>query len=130
MSQSIGSLLNAHRHCPVKAPCITSRLLSSHAAAPRTSLPGRRKFCRAAIGNGQVNGTTIAAPKGSAAELEQAYLSMRTKHVTDQFPGALGVDDYLSRVEIALFELGFDGANSIGAIQGPTYKVLANPHNA
>ncbi|KAK9810578.1 hypothetical protein WJX73_001642 [Symbiochloris irregularis] len=38
---------------------------------------------------------------------------MRTKHVTDQFPNALGVDDFLSRVEIALFELGFDGANSI-----------------
>ena len=67
----------------------------------------------AAVTNGLTNGTATA-PKGTSGDLERAYLSQRAKHVTDHFPGALGVDDFLSRVEIALFDLGFSGENSIG----------------
>jgi hypothetical protein len=34
--------------------------------------------------------------------------------VSEQFPGSLGVDDFIHRLEIGLFSYGFSGENSIG----------------
>jgi hypothetical protein len=45
---------------------------------------------------------------------EQAYLTARVKRVADHFPNVMGVDDFLNRLEIALFAYGFTGENSIG----------------
>lgn len=45
---------------------------------------------------------------------EQAYLTARTRRVAQHFPTALGLDDFLNRLEIALFAYGFTGENSIG----------------
>lgn len=47
---------------------------------------------------------------------EQAYLTARTRRVAKHFPSAIGVDDFLNRLEIALFAYGFTGDNSIGAL--------------
>ena len=45
---------------------------------------------------------------------EQAYLTARTRRVAQHFPTSLGIDDFLNRLEIALFAYGFTGQNSIG----------------
>ena len=47
---------------------------------------------------------------------EQAYLTARTRRVAQHFPSALGLDDFLNRLEIALFAYGFTGENCIGAL--------------
>ena len=70
------------------------------------------------------NGAAVAAGApgvlpASAAEpdelAEQAYLAARTRTVARHFGGALGVDDFLARLEVALFAYGFTGVNTIGA---------------
>lgn len=45
---------------------------------------------------------------------EIAYLTGRHKGISRHFPKAMGIDDFLYRMEIALFGYGFDGDNSIG----------------
>ena len=45
---------------------------------------------------------------------EQAYLTARTRRIAKHFPTAIGVDDFLNRLEVALFAYGFTGDNSIG----------------
>ena len=45
---------------------------------------------------------------------EQAYLTARTRRIAQHFPTAIGVDDFLNRLEVALFAYGFTGDNSIG----------------
>jgi hypothetical protein len=47
---------------------------------------------------------------------EVAYLSGRTRVVARHFPGALGVDDFLHRLEIALYAYGFHGDNAIAMV--------------
>ncbi|CAK0781496.1 hypothetical protein CVIRNUC_005388 [Coccomyxa viridis] len=44
---------------------------------------------------------------------EQAYLTARTRRIAQHFPTAIGVDDFLNRLEVALFAYGFTGDNSI-----------------
>ncbi|KIZ00988.1 hypothetical protein MNEG_6976 [Monoraphidium neglectum] len=44
-----------------------------------------------------------------------AYYTRRHELVLESFPNALGVDDFISRVEIALAAHGFRGDNAIGA---------------
>ena len=48
------------------------------------------------------------------SQSEQAYLEHRTRLVRRSFPHALGVDDFMQRVEVALHAFGFSGDNSIG----------------
>jgi hypothetical protein len=48
--------------------------------------------------------------------LEHQMLSERHAMVSSHFPTALGVDDFISRVEIALCGYGFTGDNSIGEL--------------
>jgi hypothetical protein len=48
---------------------------------------------------------------------EVAYLTGRAKVVTQHFNTALGMDDFMNRLEIALFAFGFHSDNSIGAGQ-------------
>lgn len=48
---------------------------------------------------------------------EQAYLTARTRRVSQYFPRALGLDDFLNRLEIALFAYGFTGENCIGKVK-------------
>ena len=45
---------------------------------------------------------------------EVAYLTGRMRVVTNHFSSAIGIDDFLHRLEIALYAYGFNGDNSIG----------------
>lgn len=45
--------------------------------------------------------------------IETKYLSQRMGQITKHFPSALGLDDFLGRVEVALAAHGFRGDNSI-----------------
>ncbi|KAL4520247.1 hypothetical protein Ndes2526B_g01226 [Nannochloris sp. 'desiccata'] len=47
---------------------------------------------------------------------EVAYLTGRTKIVANEFPTALGIDDFLHRLEIALYAYGFNGDNAIAMV--------------
>lgn len=53
-------------------------------------------------------------PEKARGYAEVAYLTGRTRVVNSHFPTALGVDDFLHRLEIALYAYGFNGDNSIG----------------
>ena len=44
---------------------------------------------------------------------EDIYLAARTREIRKHFPTALGVDDFLSRLEVSLFSYGFTGENAI-----------------
>lgn len=62
--------------------------------------------------------TNGVALNGSGKKLrdytEVAYLTGRARVVTKHFPTAIGIDDFLHRLEIALYAYGFNGDNSIG----------------
>lgn len=48
-----------------------------------------------------------------AEDVLSMYLGGRFNKITEHFPSALGVDDYMARVEIALHTYGFTGHNTI-----------------
>lgn len=67
-------------------------------------------------------------PRGIQTEL--AYLRQRARIITHHFPNALGVDDFMQRMEIALYAFGFSGDNSIGrwwieSVPGPAVRNLS-----
>eukprot|EP00890_Picochlorum_soloecismus_P005650 jgi/Picsp_1/6086/NSC_03440-R1_low-co2 inducible protein len=47
---------------------------------------------------------------------EMAYMTGRAKVVNDYFPTAIGIDDFLHRLEIALYAYGFSGDNAIAMV--------------
>jgi hypothetical protein len=71
-----------------------------------------------AVSNGVAKTVTKPAAPVKAPEVvvrtEQERLSDRHAMVASHFPTALGVDDFISRVEIALCGYGFTADNSIG----------------
>lgn len=54
------------------------------------------------------------APAAQKDYSEMAYMTGRAKLVNDHFESAIGIDDFLHRLEIALYAYGFNGDNSIG----------------
>jgi hypothetical protein len=97
---------------------LTRRSLWSLLAAPARSRHA---------GNG--NGSSLATAGGAPRQLSQAIrplpaepvrqptpdnLNNRYATVLKHFPSALGVDDFIARVEVALCYFGFTGANTIG----------------
>lgn len=118
--------LESSRHCS------TSRMPARPAAIP---VCGKRNASRmparcapvAATSNGTAaaaasagakaaatNGSNAAAAAGPPMTMSE-YLNMRHKAVLRYFPNALGADDFVARVEVALGGYGFTPANSIGA---------------
>lgn len=49
----------------------------------------------------------------------QSYLRRRTDIILSHFNKSLGIDDFMNRVEIALFSYGFTGENTIGGSLRP-----------
>ena len=49
----------------------------------------------------------------------------RARKVQEQFGNAMGADDFMQRVEMALYAFGFNGDNSIGACGGWLGAALA-----
>lgn len=75
---------------------------------------------RPRIAPSQLEGSALSGPEfvmsklmKEASHTEEVYLAARTRKIRKHFPTALGVDDFLSRLEIALFSHGFTGENSI-----------------
>lgn len=102
---------------------------SHHAGArdPRQALPPKAQGrTRALPGLSPSPGTQAPAPdeeqapiqKPRGIQTELAYLRQRTRIITHHFPSALGVDDFMQRMEIALYAFGFSGDNSIGGLLG------------
>ena len=61
----------------------------------------------------------VKTSRGSRSKLdyvEVAYLTGRTRRITQHFPSALGIDDFLHRLEIALYAYGFKSENSIAMV--------------
>ena len=63
----------------------------------------------------KAGGQPLIARQKADLYAEQAYLTARARRVAKHFPTAIGVDDFLNRLEVALFAYGFTGDNSIGA---------------
>ncbi|KAI7836363.1 hypothetical protein COHA_009756, partial [Chlorella ohadii] len=55
----------------------------------------------------------IANPRETA---EVEYLTARANKVQEQFASAMGADDFIQRVEMALYAFGFNGDNSIAMV--------------
>jgi hypothetical protein len=72
----------------------------------------------ACMGHHQAGFATSSSAVGAQPEpvgMEQALSpTERLQAVLDAFPTALSVDDFMTRVEMALAAYGFTGANSIG----------------
>lgn len=60
-----------------------------------------------------VHGPSFFEPRGD----EHQYFALRTQKVQKYFADAMGVDDFVARVEMELCRHGFSGENSIGARQ-------------
>jgi hypothetical protein len=58
----------------------------------------------------------IAPGKKQRDYTEVAYMTGRAKVVSGYFPSALGIDDFLHRLEIALYAYGFNGDNAIAMV--------------
>ncbi|KAI8472832.1 MAG: low-CO2-inducible protein [Monoraphidium minutum] len=123
-------LLNAHRHVAAAAPA--ARRAASVPALQRRGPASRRTAGAAAAAPADAAEATLAvaaAPAVDLAALEaaataagleffettsrDAYYTRRHELVLSHFPGALGVDDFMARVEVALAAHGFRGDNSI-----------------
>jgi hypothetical protein len=84
--------------------------------------------------NGNGNGASSLVPKQMAqaarplpaqpiARPTPGDLNNRYASVLKHFPSALGVDDFIARVEVALCYFGFTGDNTIGELQAPCLYV-------
>jgi hypothetical protein len=107
-----------HARRAAAPPCAIWRLVggrspkeqATHDAVSRANNEADAIAARLAVAG--LSATELAKLRGYT---EAAYLTGRTRVVTELFPEALGVDDFLHRLEIALFAFGFNGDNSIGA---------------
>jgi hypothetical protein len=76
-----------------------------------TPFTSKRSTSRVSAENGAV--ATSDKSMEDHRDYEQAYLAQRGSVVNESFPGSLGVDDFIHRLEIGLFSYGFSGENSI-----------------
>ena len=108
----------AHMQC--SAPRVTASQLQPRAIRSLVMVPARcRAHARRAPLAPQAASSALATSSSNGAALakddvEVQYLTKRAADVTRHFPSALGVDDFMSRLEIALFQHGFQNDNSIG----------------
>jgi hypothetical protein len=95
------------------------RASSNGAAAPATAVDEYAAAWTAAAAK-EGGAPAPVSPDGTETFLttnRDAYFTRRHELVLRHFPNALGVDDFISRVEIALSAHGFRGDNSIGALE-------------
>lgn len=103
------------------------RLFSGPRVAGRAQARVPRSFFRMLNGtfsDEDENSNVDAAPVGALPiadkklrdYTEMAYMTGRAKVVNGHFPSALGIDDFLNRLEIALYAYGINGDNSIAMV--------------
>lgn len=84
----------------------------------------RRKLIYASVDSSmdiQSNGGSLPISDRKLRDYtEVAYMTGRAKVVNEYFPNAIGIDDFLHRLEIALYAYGFNGDNSIGMFHSIT----------
>ena len=61
----------------------------------------------------------MPARSGSFDDAEIRYLTKRADDVTRHFASAMGIDDFMTRLEIALWQYGFQVGGRWGAGSGP-----------
>ncbi|GAB4818999.1 hypothetical protein N2152v2_006045 [Parachlorella kessleri] len=84
---------------------------------PRVHAPRRAPLAPLAASSAPAKSSTNGNGAALAKEdVEVQYLTKRAADVTRHFPSALGVDDFMSRLEIALFQHGFQNDNSIAMV--------------
>ncbi|PRW45249.1 low-CO2 inducible [Chlorella sorokiniana] len=106
---------SAARLQPIRAAATDAAAAAATADANGSHQPVRPDTPAASLLNA-FDGLDSGGSKQLRDFCEIAYLSGRTKVVQDHFPMALGVDDFLHRMEIALFAYGFNGDNSIAMV--------------
>jgi hypothetical protein len=75
------------------------------------------------MSSGEQDGSLPLAKSGKIREYaEVAYLTGRSRKVSAHFSTAMGIDDFLHRLEIALYAYGFHGDNSIGELWVDAYS--------
>lgn len=85
--------------------------------APVRVRPSRRFAAIRATAETAVEATSNGAKSVSVKDdAEIRYLSKRAEHVTKHFNTAMGVDDFMQRLEIALWGFGFQNDNSIAMV--------------
>eukprot|EP00963_Diacronema_lutheri_P009871 scaffold932_cov328-Pavlova_lutheri.AAC.49 len=92
--------------------CAWTRL----AGAVRAPVRKEKVSCRAEQRGHGHGPLFFQAEGGTAAYGEAAYLESRARIVRRHFTNALGVEDFMSRLEIILAGYGFNGDNSIAMI--------------
>ncbi|GLC33492.1 hypothetical protein PLESTB_000080900 [Pleodorina starrii] len=91
----------------VRAQPVARRVRSARAQASNALTVAQTKAIA------QTNGSPVAVP-APMEEVDLAkHMQDRHAHVLRYFPTALGVDDFMARVEIALAGFGFTGDNTI-----------------
>ena len=114
----------ARSAAPAPAPrtLAPARSLGNGAGAALADLEAAHQAYVAATGGEAAAGAAASAPvpagyEAFATASREEYMTRRHELVLRHFPTALGVDDFVSRVEIALSAHGFRGDNSIGELQ-------------
>jgi hypothetical protein len=83
--------------------------------------PKLRKSARNVQASAASTTATVPVVDGAVSDLlsndyEQAYLATRTRFVNQYFPGSYGVDDFVHRLETALYSFGFNGDNTVACV--------------
>lgn len=94
--------------CNARCSCSSCRRTTVRVAA--MSAPKRKHSDREAV---RASATLVASPASAPAVEDQSNLNQRHMNITSHFPTALGVDDFMARLEVALSGFGFTGENSI-----------------
>nr|AXF41559.1 LCI520 protein [Chlorella sp. ArM0029B] len=113
---------------PAKRASFAGRAISAHPAGCRCTAHRRSVAVRAEsmeVGGRTIvveeDGTIIISQPTPASKMvavrdtvEVEYLTGRAAMVQKHFDSAIGADDFIQRVEMALYAFGFTGENSIG----------------
>ncbi|KAI3429492.1 hypothetical protein D9Q98_005581 [Chlorella vulgaris] len=125
-SSHVGSCLQRQAPCHAFArpksrnSCCCTAPQRSKASSP--ALGRRRRHGRVGVASDvathpEANGAVPEAEAPAVCEkTEVAYLTGRAKVVRSHFATAVGADDFMQRLEVALFAFGFTGDNSIAMV--------------
>ncbi|EFJ44558.1 low-CO2 inducible protein [Volvox carteri f. nagariensis] len=102
-----------------RSECVSELQRSVGCIARSSALPTLRPcscgklFCEGHVQSMSTTSQSVLAQPAWAADERAPGLAERLSEVTKHFPTALSVDDFISRVEVALAGYGFTGDNSI-----------------
>lgn len=116
--QAMGSSTTLPRSVKMAAP-VCSAMCNCTSCRPRTQARAAanaapvRVSTSAARNSVRAKATVVVDRPSAPVVSDQADLNQRHSNITSHFPSALGVDDFIARLEVALSGFGFTGENSI-----------------